>query len=183
MRKNVENGTIEIITGPMFAGKSSELIKRLTLYKIAKFEPIIFKPALDTRFSDSKIVSRTGSTFPAISINEPKEVLSHIDEKTEVIAFDEIQFFDKKIITIIEKLANKGIHIIISGLDMDFEGNPFENVAKLMAIADKVDKLKAVCMVCYAPAGMSFRKIDSKLRTVIGDDIYEARCRFCHKNK
>ncbi|WP_029512668.1 thymidine kinase [Mycoplasmopsis iners] len=181
MRKNVENGTIEIITGPMFAGKSDELIKRLTLYKIAKFEPIIFKPALDNRFSDSKIVSRTGSSFPAISVNDSKEILNYINEKTEVIAFDEIQFFDEKIIDIIEKLASKGMKIIASGLDMDFKGNPFLIVAKLMAIADKVDKLKAVCMVCYSPAGMSFRKIESKERTVIGDDIYEARCRACHK--
>ncbi|WP_426460879.1 thymidine kinase [Mycoplasma hafezii] len=174
-------GSLEVITGPMFAGKSAELIKRITIWKIAEVKSIIFKPNFDNRFAESQIVSRTGSQINAISIKDSKDIWNYIDKDIEAVAFDEVQFFDFNVVNEIIKLLNKGIRVIVSGLDMDFEGKTFNVVAELLALSDTVLKLKAVCMKCHGQANMSFRKIRSKERHLLGDDTYEARCRDCHR--
>ncbi|QGZ97595.1 thymidine kinase [Mycoplasma sp. NEAQ87857] len=176
-------GTLEVITGPMFAGKSAELIKRLTIWKIAKVEVMVFKPSFDQRFDQYKIVSRTGSNINAIVIKNSSEILPLITKDVKAVAFDEIHFFDQGVIQVIEKLLELDIRVIVSGLDTDYLGQPFEIVADLLARADTVNKLKAVCMKCLGEANMTYRKVASTERHLLGDDEYEARCRTCHAIK
>ncbi|VEU70232.1 thymidine kinase [Mycoplasmopsis glycophila] len=176
-------GSLEVITGPMFAGKSAELIKRIKIWKIAGVETIVFKPHFDVRFSEDEIVSRTGSHIKAISIQNSKDIWQFIQKDCQAVAFDEAHFFDKSITVEIVKLLNKGIRVLVSGLDMDFEGKSFDTVSELLAQADQILKLKAVCMQCRGQANMSYRKIASKERHLLGDSEYEARCRACHSKK
>ncbi|WP_036452832.1 thymidine kinase [Mycoplasma buteonis] len=174
-------GFLEVITGPMFAGKSAELIKRITIWKIAKVNAVIFKPAFDNRFKDDEIVSRTGSHIQAYTINNSNEIWKYISKDTQAVAFDEVQFFDENVSREILKLVNLGIKVIVSGLDMDYEGKTFSVVTELLGLCDSALKLKAVCMQCHGQANMSFRKINSNNRHLLGDDTYEARCRECHQ--
>ncbi|RIV16713.1 thymidine kinase [Mycoplasmopsis gallopavonis] len=176
-------GSLEVITGPMFAGKSAELIKRIKIWKIAGVETTVFKPQFDTRFSEQDIVSRTGSKVQAISIQNPQEVWNFIDKNTQAVAFDEVHFFKIEICQEIIKMLHKGIRVVVSGLDMDFEGKSFDTTAELLALCDHALKLKAVCMSCKGQANMSYRKVNSKERHLLGDSEYEARCRICHKKK
>ncbi|WP_406614496.1 thymidine kinase [Mycoplasma corogypsi] len=177
---NKPKGTLEVITGPMFSGKSAELIKRITTWRIAKVNVVVFKPSFDVRFANDKIVSRTGSNLEAHAIDNGNEIWDYIDKDTKAVAFDEISFMEESVVTQIEHLLSKNIKVIVSGLDMDYTGKPFEVVANLLAIADKVTKLKAVCMKCRGQANMSYRKVNSTERHLLGDDTYEARCRECH---
>lgn len=175
-------GSLEIITGPMFAGKSAELIKRLSILKIAQVPFIIYKPSFDTRFGENQIVSRTGSHLEAIAIDKADQIWATWDKKYKAVAFDEVHFFDKGIYDVINKLTNNGVRVIVSGLDMDFSGKTFHITSELMAQADDVTKLKAVCMQCFDPAMFSYRKIKSTKRHLLGDKEYEARCRLCFQN-
>ncbi|UUM19980.1 MULTISPECIES: thymidine kinase [unclassified Mycoplasma] len=174
-------GSLEVITGPMFAGKSAELIKRLTILKIAQVKFLVFKPDFDTRFGNDVIVSRTGSNVKAISIARANDIWKYWDDQIKAIAFDEVHFFDEGIFEVVEKLISKGVRVIVSGLDMDFAGKSFLITSELLAQADYVSKLKAVCMKCFEQASLSYRKVKSKERHLLGDSEYEARCRQCHK--
>jgi len=163
---------IEVITGSMFSGKSKELKRRLEREVYAKKKIIVFKPSIDTR--TEHVSTHDGETIKTISISKPEEILKY---NADVIGIDEVQFFDRSIIDVVKKLNNK--KIIISGLDMDFMGNPFETTILLMGIADKVDKLKAVCVKCGNDANISYKLTNSQERIDVGN-MYEARCWKCY---
>lgn len=169
-------GTIEVITGPMFCGKSEELIRRVRRAEIAKQTVCVFKPKSDTRSKD--VCTHYGLSIESIEIESPTyEILPH-EKEFQVFAIDEVQFLPETIFDVVQQLRDSGKRVIVAGLDMDYSGVPFENVAQIMAVADKVKKLSAICMVCGEPATMSFRKTDEDSRVLVGDkDSYEARCR------
>lgn len=185
-----DSGYIEMIVGPMFSGKSEDLIKNINTFIIAKKKVLIFKPKKDSRSGYTEIKSRNGKKIRAYPIKNSKEIYEIIEkqeEKPTVVAIDEVQFFDEGLIEVSEKLADDGIKVLLAGLDMDFRGEPFPTVAKLMARAEIVNKLKAVCTICAQPATRSQRIIEGKPAhydspTIqVGDsDIYEARCRMHH---
>lgn len=188
MGKLVFDGGIEVICGPMFAGKTEELLRRLNRMDYAKIDYIIFKPLVDTR-SKSLIKSRNGKYKEAIEIKSPDEILSYLMKnnlKPKVIAIDEAQFFDESIVEVATVLANEGFHIIIVGLDKNFKGEAFGYIGELLIQADKITKLSAVCTVCGSEAMFSQRLINGKPANydspiiLIGDqEEYQARCR-CH---
>lgn len=180
-------GYIELVVGPMYSGKSEELIRRVKRATIAKQNVVVFKPSIDNRYSAEDVTSHSGISIKAIAVSDINEVYNYISEDTQVVGFDEVQFFDKEIIKIVVELANKGLRVICAGLDMDFKGEPFGIIPELMARAEFVDKLKAVCMVCGQPATMSQRLIDGKpakyddpIIMVGALESYEARCRKHH---
>ncbi len=181
------HGQIEIVVGCMFSGKSEELIRRLKRLAIAKKRVIVFKPSLDTRWSrGAELVSRNGAAFSAYPIVHPDEIIRQ-STSYDVIGIDEAHFFDESILSVVQDLRNSGKNIIISALDMDFRGEPFGSVPILMAIADTVEKLDAVCMICGGRATMTQRLIDWKPapyeseQVLVGDEEYQARCRACHE--
>lgn len=182
MYRKYFEGIIEVITGPMFSGKSEELIKRIRILSYAEINTLVIKPTIDNRFSNSNIISRNGvsiSSYCAANVNDIKQLFESGNYKALVI--DEIQFFDLSLIDYLDQLANNGIRIIVCGLDQDYLRRPFPIVANLMAIADSVDKLKAVCLKCKKAASCSFRTSSSQNVIEIGDiDKYEARCRKCY---
>ena len=187
---DILGGRIEVITGPMFAGKSEELIRRINRLKYAKKNFLVFKPLLDDRYSETEVVSHRNRREKSIPISKPEEIYNYLKENTEVICIDEIQFFDEKIIDIIDELANKGLRIIVSGLDTDFKGNPFMVTAKLLAKAEFVTKLTAICAKCGKEATMTQRLINGQIPSVNDEVIlvgasesYEPRCRHCHEVK
>ncbi|TQC54550.1 thymidine kinase [Mycoplasmopsis cynos] len=173
-------GTLEVITGPMFSGKTEELLKRIKIFEIAEINTLVFKPAFDTRFDAKKIVSRTGAKTKAISINNSKEILDHWTNKYRAVAIDEVNFLDNGIFEVIDSLIVNGVRVIVSGLDMDYLRRPFGVTPGLLAIADEVKKLKAVCLLCKSDAAFSFRKEANQQLNYLGDQEYEARCRKCH---
>lgn len=187
MYRPVNHGYIEVAIGPMYSGKSEELIRRMKRAKIAKQKIIVFKPAIDNRYSKEDVVSHSGDSIGAIPIKESKDIYGYLDEDIQVVGIDEVQFFDEKIVDIAIDLADKGVRVICAGLDMDFRGEPFGPTPKLLAVAEFVDKLQAVCSVCGQPATRSQRLINEK-PAKYGDPIiqvgavesYEARCRECH---
>ncbi|MCG8475879.1 MAG: thymidine kinase [Cytophagales bacterium] len=173
------SGWVEVICGSMFSGKTEELIRRLTRASIAKQRVEIFKPAVDTRYDKSDIVSHNNNSIRSTPVGFAQDILL-LAENSEVIGIDEAQFFDDQIVDVAVKLANKGKRVILAGLDMDFQGKPFEPMPSLMAIAEFVTKVHAVCMSCGAVANYSFRLHDSDKKVVLGEkDAYEARCRKC----
>ena len=187
---DILGGRIEVITGPMFAGKSEELIRRINRLKYAKKNFLVFKPLLDDRYSETEVVSHRNRREKSIPISKPEEIYNYLKENTEVICIDEVQFFDEKIIHIIDELANKGLRIIVSGLDTDFKGNPFMVTAKLLAKAEFVTKLTAICAKCGKEATMTQRLINGQIPSVNDEVIlvgasesYEPRCRHCHEVK
>ncbi|MBG0730566.1 thymidine kinase [Mycoplasma sp. 'Moose RK'] len=185
MYKKFFEGLIEVITGPMFSGKSDELIKRVRILSYANIKTLVIKPLIDDRFSKCEIVSRSGLRIPTYSAQTTKEIKELFGlEKYQAIAIDEIQFFDSEVVEFLDQLANKGIRVIVSGLDQDFRRRPFGNLPNLMAIAESVTKLQAVCVICKRAATTSARKTNSDQQTLIGDNFeYEARCRACHHKK
>ncbi len=183
-------GVIEVICGPMFAGKSEELIRRINRLKYAKKNFIVFKPNLDNRYSEDEVVSHQKRREKSISIERPEEIYNYINEKTEVICIDEVQFFNPSIINIIDDLANRGLRIIAAGLDTDFKGDPFEVTAKLLAKAELVRKLTAICVKCGKEATKTQRLVNGEPASIsdpiilIGaSESYEPRCRSCHEVK
>lgn len=174
------DGTIEIITGPMFAGKSEELLKRIKMLKIAKIPTLVMKPKFDSRFDQNKIVSRNRLNIDAINVNCSEDIWKHYNNHLAV-AIDEVHFFGEWIIDVVLKLRTKGVRVIISGLDMDYLRMPYGVTPKLLAIADNVSKLKAICVICHSAAGFTFRKILSEEQNVLGDSEYDARCWHCHQ--
>ncbi|EFF41406.1 thymidine kinase [Mycoplasmopsis alligatoris] len=175
------DGTIEVITGPMFSGKSEELLKRINILSIAKIKTLIIKPAFDTRFKATSIVSRNGSEIEAIAVKDSSEILKAIDNTYKAVAIDELNFFDEGIIQVVQELRTRGIRIIVSGLDMDFMALPFGVVPAIMALSDEVLKLKAVCFKCHSSAAFTYRKVKSNEQNLLGDSEYEARCWHCHQ--
>jgi len=175
-----DTGWIEVIAGCMFSGKTEELIRRLRRAKIAKQNVKIFKPKIDTRYSDKDIVSHSEQSLPSILISDINEVLEHSND-AQVIGIDEAQFFSNDIIQICNKLACEGKRVIVAGLDQDYKGIPFEPMPQLLAIAEYITKTLAICMNCGNPADKTQRKTTSSERVVVGAaDVYEARCRKCH---
>ncbi len=180
-------GRIEVIVGPMFSGKTEELIRRLRRAVIAKQKVQVFKPRIDTRYHPNKLTSHNGDQFHALPVADTAEMRRHIEPDTRIIAVDEAQFFDDAIVTLARQLACQGRRVILAGLDMDFRGEPFHPMPALMAIADQVDKLQAICMVCRQEATHSQRLINGRPASyydpvvlVGAREIYEPRCRAHH---
>ncbi len=174
-------GFIEVISGPMFSGKTEELVKRVRILEYADMNILVFKPKLDNRFSENKIISRSGVEMKTNIISRPLEILNFWDDSYDAIIIDEVQFFNIDLIPIIENIASKGKIVILSGIDTDYNMKPFGIMPYLLAIADDIMKLNAVCLVCKNSASKSFRKSKETKITKIGDkDDYEARCRACH---
>ncbi|KYC88976.1 thymidine kinase [Bacillus velezensis] len=183
-----QSGWLELICGSMFSGKSEELIRRVKRATYAKQEVKVFKPAIDNRYSEEAVVSHNGTSMTSHVISSSAEIWDHISESTDVIAVDEVQFFGESIIGDLSSLADKGYRVIAAGLDMDFRGEPFGVVPNLMAVAESVTKLQAVCSVCGSPASRTQRLIDGKPASyddpvilVGASESYEARCRHHHK--
>ncbi|MGQ9493934.1 MAG: thymidine kinase [Anaerolineae bacterium] len=183
-----EGGWIEVICGSMFSGKTEELIRRVKRAVIAKQKVQVFKPSLDTRYVHEKVTSHSGAQFQATPVAEAADILKYLDSDTEVVAIDEAQFFDWSISEVANELANRGLRVIVAGLDMDFRGEPFGPMPVLMAQAELVDKLQAICQRCGAPASRTQRLINGKpaayddpVILVGAEEVYEARCRVCHQ--
>jgi thymidine kinase len=182
------SGHVTVITGSMFAGKSEELIRlaRRSLY--AKKRVQVFKPSVDTRYDEAMVVTHMGVKHEAIPASNVKDLTSKIDPKTEVILIEEAQFFDDSLVPLVVDLADKGREVICAGLDQDFRREPFGPMPQLLAVADHVIKLRAICMNCGAPASHTYRMIDGKPAhwedpiVLIGAmESYEARCRACYR--
>ena len=187
MYRPVNHGYIEAVIGPMYSGKSEELIRRLKRAKIAKQNVVVFKPQIDDRYSKEDVVSHSGDAINAIPISKPSQIYDYIDNTTQVVGIDEVQFFDIDIVDVAVDLADKGIRVIAAGLDMDFKGEPFGPTPRLLAMAEFVDKIQAICSVCGQPATRSQRLINGKparysdpIIQVGAVESYEARCRKCH---
>jgi len=173
-------GSIEVITGSMFSGKSEELIRRVRRAQIAKRKVQLFKPRLDERYSRSEIVSHSEMKMPSQVVEKAADILPLVEGDTEVVGIDEGQFFDASIVSVADALADRGLRVIVAGLDQDYRGRPFEPMPQLMAVAEYVDKTLAVCMRCGAPANRSQRLVAREDRVVVGGaGEYEARCRRC----
>ncbi len=173
-------GWIEVVCGSMFSGKTEELIRRLRRVEIANQKVAIYKPATDTRYDETDIVSHNASSIPSIPVPHSTSILLHPNE-VQVIAIDEAQFFDDELPAVCEQLAQNGIRVIVAGLDMDFLGQPFGCMPQLLCVADYVTKLHAICMACGDLATHSFRKTAEGNQILLGEkDIYEARCRQCY---
>ncbi|MBN2781142.1 MAG: thymidine kinase [Candidatus Marinimicrobia bacterium] len=174
-----QKGYIEVICGSMFSGKTEELIRRLIRAQIAKQKVVVFKPRIDNRFHKEKIVSHSKQEIPSIVIQDADEILHHA-VFAQVIGIDEAQFFNNDLVEIVQKLADSGKRVIIAGLDTDYRGVPFEPLPNLLAIADDIVKMHAICMRCGAQANYTQRITSSKERVVVGaGEAYEARCRHC----
>jgi len=175
----VGTGWIEVVTGCMFSGKTEELIRRLVRARYAKQDVLIFKPALDTRYSEEEIVSHSKMRLRARCVEKADDIWK-FGRGTRVIGIDEAQFFGVDVVRIAESLANEGSRVIVAGLDQDFLGEPFEPMPSLMAVAEYVTKQHAICMQCGNPANRSQRLVNRAERVLVGEtEAYEARCRRC----
>ncbi len=175
-------GTLEVICGPMFSGKSEELIRRLRRARIARQRIQAFKPALDDRYDAIAIASHAESRFEALPVADSQELARHLDPAVEVVAIDEVQFFDEGLLGLVEAMADSGIRVILAGLDLDSEARPFGIMPQVLARAEHVLKLQAICTECGAGASRTYRKVRSGGQVLVGAaDLYEARCRHCHR--
>ena len=174
------HGSIEVVCGSMFSGKTDELIRRLVRATIAKQKVQVFKPAIDVRYAVEKVTSHAGSNYDAIPVQSSAGIRDRLEPDTTVVAIDEAQFFDAEVIQVAEELATRGIRVLVAGLDTDFRGEPFGPMPVLMSRAEQVDKLHAICMVCGSPANHTQRLVASSERVLVGaQGTYEARCRGC----
>lgn len=175
-------GSLEVICGPMFSGKSEELIRRIKRAIIARQKVQVFKPALDDRYDASAIASHGQRKHEAIPVKATAELVRHLDPEVEVVALDEVQFMDEGLIPVIEDLANRGVRVMAAGLDLDSNGEPFGIMPLLLAKAEFVTKLQAICMVCGDLAGRTLRLVHTGGQVLVGAaEAYEARCRHCHE--
>jgi len=188
MRHSYNGGWIEVVCGSMFSGKTEELIRRVRRARIAKQKVQVFKPQIDIRYQLEKFSSHDGLAWEAIPVGHAREILDHVGPDTNVVAVDEAQFFDWELSDVCRELAQRGLRVITAGLDMDFRGEPFGPMPLLMAEAEEVTKLQAICVVCGAPASRTQRLIndmpagyDEPIILVGGSESYEARCRTCHE--
>jgi thymidine kinase len=180
-------GWIEVICGPMFAGKTEELIRRVIRMDYAKKKYLIFKPSIDNRYSESEVVSHNKRKVNAICVSSSKEFVNYLTDDIEAVIIDEVQFFDEEVVQVAHELAEKGLRVICGGLDCDFRGVPFNIVAQLLAMAEKVTKLTAICVCCGEEATKTQRiingmpaKYDDPIILVGEKESYESRCRRCH---
>ncbi|WP_338955419.1 thymidine kinase [Spiroplasma endosymbiont of Polydrusus cervinus] len=188
LNSNAQKGWVEVITGCMFAGKTEEFIRQLVRLSYAKFEIQVFKPTLDNRYSENQVVSHSKKAVKATSVKNSDELLVKLKPTTNVVGIDEVQFFDNNIVKVADSLADKGIIVIVNGLDKDFRGEPFLNVEQLMTRSEEVKKLHAICVKCGNLANRTQRLINGNPANyydpivLIGEkDKYEARCRHCHE--
>lgn len=175
------SGWIEVICGSMFSGKTEELIRRLNRAKIANQRILIFKPAKDVRYDIQNVVSHDANSIDSITIEHSEDIYDHISD-TNVVGIDEAQFFDDKLPEVAQKLAIRGIRVIAAGLDMDYTGKPFGPIPALLATAEYITKVHAICPHCGSLATHSYRLSQEKEQVVIGEkDKYEPRCRICYE--
>ena len=181
-------GSLEVICGSMFCGKTEELIRRLRRARIAKQKVQVFKPVIDNRYDHMKVTSHSGLDVDAFPVGSSAEILEKLDPEATVIGVDEAQFFDEGVVDVVEGLANRGLRVLVTGLDTDFRGEPFGCMPELMARAEKVDKLRAICMVCGEDATRTQRLVngeparyDDPIVVVGAQEMYEARCRKHHE--
>jgi thymidine kinase len=173
-------GWIEVICGSMFSGKSEELIRRMRRAQIARQRVQIFKPKLDNRFSEDHIVSHSEMKLKSQLVSSANEILEQLDNRTQVVAIDEGQFFDMQLVSVCNKMADMGKRVIVAGLDQDYRGRPFDPMPQLLSIAEYITKTLAICVRCGAPANRTQRIVESADRLLVGaTDMYEARCRLC----
>jgi thymidine kinase len=164
----------------MFSGKTEELIRRVKRAQIAKQKIQIFKPEIDNRYDDKKVVSHSSLSIEAVPVKDSRDILGRVFDSTRIIAIDEIQFFDENIIDVVSRLARRGCRVICAGLDQDYKGNPFGPIPHLLAIADSVLKVQAICTVCGVAASKTYRKVEKNCheQVLVGEtEMYEARCR------
>ncbi len=183
-------GFIEVISGCMFAGKTEELIRRINVLSFGKQKILAFKPAIDDRYDSKKMVSHAGSSIDSIVVSQAKDILDYVNDEVDVIAIDEVQFFDEAILKVTEHLAAQGKRVMVAGLDTNFRGEPFGVMPMLMTTAEFVTKLTAMCTQCGAPATRTQRLVNQKpasyhdpIILVGASESYEARCRHCHEVK
>ncbi len=188
MYVTMQGGWIEVVCGSMFSGKSEELIRRIRRSQFAKQKIAVFKPEIDDRYSEEAIVSHNGATVIANPVSHSNQINDFIKEEYDVIAIDEAQFFDEGIVEVVMELADRGFRVIVAGLDQDFRGEPFGPMPKLMAIAELVTKLQAVCTVCGSPSSRTQRLINGNpagyndpIILVGASEAYEPRCRQHHE--
>jgi thymidine kinase len=182
------HGSIEVICGSMFSGKTDELIRRLIRATIAKQKVQVFKPAIDIRYAVEKVASHTGSTFDAIPVEKAAEIRTKLDKDTTVVGIDEAQFFDAEVVVVAKELAARGVRVLVAGLDTDFRGEPFGSMPVLMSEAEDILKLHAICMTCGDEASRTQRLVngqparyDDPVVIVGASELYEARCRLHHE--
>jgi len=182
------HGSIEVVCGSMFSGKTDELIRRLVRATIAKQKVQVFKPAIDIRYAVEKVTSHAGSDFAASPVEKAADIRDNLDEDTTVVGIDEAQFFDPEIVRLADELASRGVRVLVAGLDTDFRGEPFGPMPDLMSRAERVDKLHAICMVCGDEASRTQRLVngnparyDDPVVIVGASEMYEARCRVHHE--
>ena len=179
-RVSGKRGTIEVITGSMFSGKTEELIRRLRRAQFAGLKVEIFKPSLDKRYSENRVVSHDDKSIVSTPVDNASSILLLAGE-VDVVGIDEAQFFDNSIVEVCNKLADNGVRIVVAGLDMDFMGNPFGPMPALLSIAEYITKVHAICMRCGSLAQYSFRKSEEEQVVVLGEkDKYEPLCRECY---
>lgn len=188
MYLNQKDGWIEVISGPMFAGKTEELLRRVKRLEYARKNIVVFKPLIDNRFSEGEVVSHNNNRTKSVNISKSIDIFKYVDKTTDVVAIDEVQFLDEEAVSIIEYLANQKKRVIVSGLDRDFRGEPFSFMPKLLSIAEYVTKLTAICVKCGSPATRTQRIVNGKpakyndpIVLIGAEESYEARCRSCHK--
>ena len=181
------SGWIEVVCGSMFSGKTEELIRRVRRAQIARQKVQVFKPAIDTRYAEWEVASHNGVRVEAVPVEGTAQLRALIEPDTTVVALDEVQFFNDDVVALCEELASQGIRVIVAGLDMDFRGEPFGPTPTLLARAERVDKLQAICVVCGGLASRTQRLIngqpaayDDPVILVGASEVYEARCRECH---
>jgi thymidine kinase len=181
-------GSIEVVTGSMFSGKTDELIRRLRRATIARQKVQVFKPIIDNRYHVDKVTSHAGTVFDAIPVQCSADIIQILDPDTSVVGIDEAQFFDEGVVEIAQSLANRSIRVIVAGLDTDFRGEPFGCMPTFLAIAERVDKLQAICMTCGESACRTQRLVNGKPAhyhdpvVIVGaSEMYEARCREHHE--
>lgn len=174
-------GRIEVICGSMFSGKTEELIRRMKRAIFARQKVEIFKPAMDVRYSEEEVVSHEGNSIPSTPVDSSSSILL-MAEGYDVIGIDEAQFFDDNIVEVCNILANQGVRVIVAGLDLDFKGQPFGPMPRLLAVADEVSKVHAICVHCGALAYVSHRLVDVDKQVLLGEKMeYEPLCRECYK--
>jgi thymidine kinase len=191
MKKNIKGGRLDVICGPMFAGKSEELVKRLRRFKIAGIIFKVFNHALDIRYSKNSIASHSKDSWKAYGIADPQEILKKVTKRTQIVVIDEVQFFNKEILTVINELLLQKKHVIVAGLDTNFRGEPFGTMPDLLALADgEIVKLKAVCAICKKWTATRTQRIlqngkpapfSDPLVKIGALDLYQARCRAHHE--
>lgn len=179
---NSRTGWIEVICGSMFSGKTEELIRRVHRAEYARQKIQVFKPKIDNRYEEEQIVSHSQMKTPSTIVETANEIHELVRYDTEVVAIDEVQFFDEEIVNICAKLADNGKRVLVAGLDQDYRGLPFGPMPNLLAIAEYITKLNAICVKCGNPASRTQRLTKDKNQVIVGaSDIYEARCRNCHE--